>query len=101
MKEQDFTFEEQSGVLTPEYASYLIAKQAKELRKRQHLTQKEVATRSGVPLPTLRYFEQTGKISLSALLNIASVLGCLDDASSLFKKKYVSLQEMINDEEQN
>ena len=54
-----------------------------------------------MPLPTLRYFEQTGKISLSALLNIASVLGCLDDASNLFKKKYVSLQEMINDEEQN
>lgn len=43
------------------------------------LTQEGLANRSGVPLPTLRKFEQKGTISLESFLKIQMVLGGLDD----------------------
>jgi len=52
-----------------------IAVWFKSLRKETwNLTQKELAEFSGVPLGTLRHFEQTGKISLINLLKIAERL---------------------------
>ncbi|WP_394699125.1 helix-turn-helix domain-containing protein [uncultured Cohaesibacter sp.] len=40
-----------------------------------NLTQAGLADRSGVPLPTLRKFEQTGSISLEAFLKLLMVVG--------------------------
>ena len=43
------------------------------------LTQQGLAERSGVPLPTLRKFEQKGSISLESYLKLQMVLGGLED----------------------
>lgn len=43
------------------------------------LTQEGLAERSGVPLPTLRKFEQKGSISLESFLKLQMVLGGLED----------------------
>ncbi|MEQ9449552.1 MAG: helix-turn-helix transcriptional regulator [Rhodospirillaceae bacterium] len=48
------------------------------------LTQSELSTRSGVPLATLKHFEQKGKISLAALLSIADALDALSGVTALF-----------------
>ncbi|WP_306030061.1 helix-turn-helix transcriptional regulator [Stappia sp. MMSF_3263] len=43
------------------------------------LTQEGLATRSGVPLSTLRKFEQKGVISLEAFLKLLMVLGGMNE----------------------
>ncbi len=43
------------------------------------LTQEGLSQRSGVPLATLRKFEQKGVISLESLLKILIVVGGLED----------------------
>lgn len=43
------------------------------------LTQQGLAERSGVPLPTLRKFEQKGLISLEGFLKLQMVLGGLEN----------------------
>lgn len=48
------------------------------------LTQSDLATRSGVPLPTLKLFEQKGKISLAGLLALADALDALAGFGDLF-----------------
>ncbi len=63
-----------------------IAKRAKDRRLLLNMTQAELAERSGVSLGSVRRFENRGLISLSALLNIALVLGNLDDFEHLFPK---------------
>ncbi|MCY4312283.1 MAG: helix-turn-helix transcriptional regulator [Gammaproteobacteria bacterium] len=59
-------------------AQGLLRLQLKAMRVRQGLTQAGLAKRSGVPLPTLRKYEQTGLISLESFLKILMVLGCLE-----------------------
>lgn len=56
-----------------------LADRVRARRLHRGWTQEELAERAGVALPTLKLFEQTGKISLDRLLRIASVLGALDD----------------------
>jgi transcriptional regulator with XRE-family HTH domain len=63
-----------------------IANRAKDKRLLLNITQLELAERSGVSLGSVRRFENKGLISLSALLNIALVLGNLDDFEHLFPK---------------
>ncbi len=63
-----------------------IAKRAKDKRLLLNMTQVELAERSGVSLGSVRRFENKGLISLAALLNIALVLGNLDDFEHLFPK---------------
>ena len=42
-------------------------------------TQKELSTRSGVSLGSLKRFESSGQIALESLLKLALVLECLGD----------------------
>lgn len=42
------------------------------------LTQEGLAKRSGVPLPTLRKFEQMGQLSLESFLKLLMVVGGLE-----------------------
>jgi len=49
-----------------------------------NITQRELAERAGVPLSTLKRFEQKGEISLAALLRIAGVLDGLKEFVELF-----------------
>ena len=66
-------------LITPTKAQKKLAEQARSRRLHMKLTQKELAERSGVALPTLRKFEQTGKISLESFLKLHMVLGGLED----------------------
>lgn len=53
---------------------HYIAQQLKAYRITANLTQEELSTKAQVPLGTLRRFEQTGEIGLSAFLRIVEIL---------------------------
>ena len=59
---------------TPSEVSKVLAQRHKLLRKKLGLSQKEMAERSGVSLGSLKRFENTGKISLEALLKLAHLM---------------------------
>ena len=83
---------------TPYDISQEIAEKAKAKRKLLKLTQATLAERSGVSLGSIKRFERTGEVSLSHLLKIAMVLGCLGDFSELFRKpEYTSIEEILNE----
>jgi transcriptional regulator with XRE-family HTH domain len=60
-----------------------IAGRFKDRRLAMNLTQRELAARSGVTWSSLKRFEREGLIALDSLLNLALVLGCLDDFDRL------------------
>ena len=61
-----------------------------------NLTPGGLALRADVKLPTYMRFEQTGEISLSALLRIAMALDALGDFNQLFvQRKYESIDEIL------
>lgn len=59
-------------------AQNTIVQNVRERRLQMDLTQEGLAERSGVPLSTLRKFEQTGMISLESFLKILSIVGGLE-----------------------
>lgn len=82
---------------TPKEIIAVIASSEKEKRKRLGITQKEMSIRSGIPLSTLRRFEQTGEISLISLAKIAIVLNDEDGITSIFRKAgYASMKELLD-----
>lgn len=60
-----------------------ISGRFKARRLAVNLTQRELSARSGVTLSSLKRFEREGLIALDSLLNLALVLGCLDDFDKL------------------
>lgn len=84
---------------SPAQTAQSIAKREQAARKQRGLTQQQLSDNSGVPLGTLRRFEQTGKISFDALIRLACVLGCEADLDLLFTKPaYKSIQEVIDEQ---
>jgi transcriptional regulator with XRE-family HTH domain len=84
---------------TPNEISHEIADNVRSRRKEGKLTQKQLSTKAGVSLGSLKRFETSGEISLNSLLKLAIVLGCENDFLSLFaKKQYRSIQEIIDEE---
>lgn len=80
---------------TPGSAQDKIRMSARGLRLAHNMTQQALAEKSGVPLSTLKRFEQSGEISLAALLAIAGALGALDAFENLFPKPAAaSLEEL-------
>lgn len=76
-----------------------LAKRAAQRRKEQRLTQQGLAQRSQVSLGSIKRFEQTGEISLSSLVRIAVVLGCVDDLELVFaRRSYASIEEIIREQ---
>lgn len=61
-----------------------IALRARTLRIARGWTQKEMAERSDIRLPTYIRFERTGEVSLRRLLRIALVLDVLDSFDAVF-----------------
>ncbi len=79
----------------------MLAKSIRELRLSKGLTQAGLAERSGVSLPTLRKFEQKGRISLESFLKIAMVLDRLERLIKALEpsgKEYTSIQDVLRDE---
>ena len=54
-------------------------------RKERGLSQAAMAKLSGVSFGSVKRFERTGEISLSSLLKIAKVVGCVTDFKRLFQ----------------
>lgn len=70
----------------------------KERRRTLGYTQKELATRSGVSLGSLKCFESSGQIALESLLKLALVLECLGDFEAVCEPKEVmpkSIEELL------
>jgi transcriptional regulator with XRE-family HTH domain len=75
-----------------------ICTRVKERRIELNITQKELASRSGVSFGSVKRFEQSGEISLKNLIQIAIVLRAIDDFSNLFERKpYDSIDELIEE----
>lgn len=67
-----------------------IASRFKARRLAMNLPQRDLASRAGVTLASLKRFEREGLISLSSLLSLAMALGCLDDFDRLASESVAS-----------
>ena len=69
----------------------------KQKRKSLKFSQKELSIKSGISLGSLKRFEQTGKISFSSLLQLAVILGCLDDFGNICNKQdeFKSIEDVL------
>jgi len=76
-------------IITEQSMKRDIVKRFKQRRKEFGITQKELATRSGVSYASIRRFETSGEISLSALLRLSAVIGLLEDFKELYKNPIV------------
>jgi HTH-type transcriptional regulator/antitoxin HipB len=73
------------SLATPEQVSQKLAARAKALRLARGWKQSTLAERSGVSLASLRRFEDSGRISLQNLLDLAFALNRLDDFDALLQ----------------
>src|SRR6202012_1017076 len=80
---------------TPEQVSRKLAARAKALRLARGWKQVTLAERSGVSLASLRRFEESGRVSLQSLLDLAFALNRLDDFDALIQPpRAASLAEL-------
>lgn len=92
------------SLISPTKAQQKITTSIRERRLLMELTQEGLADRSGVPLATLRKFEQKGVISLESLLKILWVVGGLEEMINILKPsipKYTSIDEVLKDNKGN
>ena len=73
------------ALFSPEEIANQLADKIRALRLSRKWKQSTLATRSGVSLPSLRRFEQSGRISLQSLLRLAFALGRLDELASILQ----------------
>jgi len=81
-------------------AEQKLAENVRERRLNLELTQLGLAERSGVPLATLRKFEQKGAISLESFLKLLMVVGGLEDIVEVLKPSkfnFTSIDEIMKD----
>ncbi|MCY3627942.1 MAG: helix-turn-helix transcriptional regulator [Gammaproteobacteria bacterium] len=89
---------------TPARAQKKLTEHARARRLQMNLTQIGLSRRSGVPLPTLRKFEQKGAISLESFLKLQMVLGGLDKivkATKVKEVRFSSIDDVLNAENKN
>ncbi len=85
-------------LITPSKAQKQITENVRLHRLQMELTQEGLAERSGVPLPTLRKFEQKGTISLESFLKIQMVLDGLENilkATEVKETEFFSIDEVL------
>ena len=73
------------SLISTSKAQLKIAKNIRARRLSMELTQEGLAERSGVPLPTLRKFEQKGAISLESFLKLLMVVGEVEELINILK----------------
>lgn len=86
------------SLMTLAKAQKKLAEQSRQLRFSLQLTQEGLALRSGVPLATVRLFEQKGIISLEGFLKLQMVLGCLEPLVQSVQPQqteYTSIDEVL------
>ncbi|MDR0792905.1 MAG: helix-turn-helix transcriptional regulator [Chitinophagaceae bacterium] len=73
-----------------------VAARVKQRRLESALTQKVLAKRAGIPLPTYRRFERTGEISFGSLVMLGMALGMTTEFTELFNvKTYHSIDDLL------
>lgn len=72
------------GLMTDKEIAAMLAERLTKERKVKNLTQKALAEKAGLSLPTVRLFERTGKISLERLIALLRALGRLNTLQELF-----------------
>jgi len=86
------------SVMTPQKAQMTLASRVRERRLQMNLTQTGLSVRSGVPLATLRKFEQSGAISLESFVKLLVVLGMVDavvQATKVPPSSFTTIDEVI------
>ena len=74
-----------------------LAKRMVQLRKRKKISQKVLATKSGVSLGSVKRFEQTGEISLQSFTKLAIALEVEGELEALFcEVPFGSIEEVLN-----
>lgn len=82
---------------TPNEIDKMIAERIRVIRKRRKISQKKLSEKSGVSLGSVKRFEQSGEISLSALTKISIALEIESELLDLFKEvPFQSIEEIIN-----
>lgn len=81
---------------TPDSLLTGIAERIKQRRLEKGWTQKMLAAKAGVSLPSYRRFESSGEISLRSLVMLAFALDITDDFETLFSsKRYQSIDDIL------
>ncbi|MFY7827108.1 MAG: helix-turn-helix domain-containing protein [Flectobacillus sp.] len=86
------------SLISASKAQKKIAENIRERRLSMELTQEGLAERSGVPLPTLRKFEQKGVISLESFIKIVMVVAEIEELISILKPSkpiYNSIDDVL------
>ena len=84
---------------TPDLIMSSIARRVKQRRLEKEWTQKMLATKAGLSLPSYRRFESSGEISLRSLVMLAFALDMTDEFEALFNGKiYQSIDDILNAE---
>lgn len=79
-----------------------IARRVRILRKQKGFTQRQFAKKCSLSYGTYKLFEQTGKISLIGLTQIAVGLGRERELDTIFSgREYKSIDEVVADYEQS
>ncbi len=87
--ENKFDISDFVNTLTIQSATEQLVEREKKRRKKMHMSQKDLASRSGVSYASIRRFESIGEISFNSLLKIANALDCLEDFNCVFKEPVV------------
>ena len=81
----------------PDLIMSSIARRVKQRRLEKEWTQKMLATKAGLSLPSYRRFESSGEISLRSLVMLAFALDMTDEFEALFNGKiYQSIDDILN-----
>ena len=81
---------------TPDLLMSGIAQRVKQRRLEKDWTQKMLAAKAGVSLPSYRRFESSGEISLRSLVMLAFALDTMDEFETLFSSKtYQSIDDIL------
>lgn len=88
------------SLISVSQAQKKVSENVRDRRLAMELTQEGLAERSGVPLATLRKFEQKGVISLESLLKLLMVVGGLEDAIQALKPtkpNFTSIDDVLKE----
>ena len=84
---------------TPGEIQLSLAESAKQARLSQNHSRKTAAELSGVPMETLKRFENTGEISLRQFLMLCQTYGDFSAVEHFFPKKQAqTIDELFEDE---
>lgn len=77
-----------------------VAGRVKQRRLEKGWTQKVLAAKAGVTMPSYRRFETTGEISFRSLIMLAFALDMTDEFEALFSSKaYQSIDDILKAEQ--